>query len=251
MVADSSHGWTEPDGVIDARHVWPVAPVVVPVVVMASVNPIRVRRVQSAVLIPVKAFRSAKARLRGQVSDDDRARLARWMAERVLDATIDLPTFVACDDDEVAAWASGRGAQVLWGPGLGLNGAIDQGVATIGDLGFDHVTIAHGDLPLPTGIGAVDRAARQLGGGSGGIVLVPDRRHDGTNVQSRPCGVDLPATYGAASFSAHLAQALASGLPVAVRFDERLALDIDTIDDCRHPLVARLIGSVLTATVLA
>jgi 2-phospho-L-lactate guanylyltransferase len=173
------------------------------------------------------------------------------MAERVLDATIDLPTFVACDDDEVASWASARGAKVLWGPGLGLNGAIDQGVATIGDLGFDRVTIAHGDLPLPAGITAVDRAARLLGGGKGGVVLVPDRRRDGTNVQSRPSSADLPASYGAASFSAHLAQSLASGLPVAVRFDERLSLDIDTIDDCRHPLVASLLEPMLSTGALA
>ena len=167
------------------------------------------------------------------------------MAGRVLDATMDLPTFVACDNDEVASWASARGAKVLWGPGLGLNGAIDQGVVTIGGLGFDHVTIAHGDLPLPDGIAAGDRAARLLGDGSGGVVLVPDRRRDGTNVQSRPCSADLPASYGAASFSAHLAQSLASGLPVAVRFDERLSLDIDTVDDCRHPLVARLLEPML------
>jgi len=61
----------------------------------------------------------------------------------------------------------------------------------------------------------------------------------------------LPARYGAASFSAHLAQSLASGLPVAVRFDERLSIDIDTIADCRHPLVARLLESVLSAGALA
>lgn len=199
---------------------------------------------QSAVLIPVKAFHAAKARLRGHVPDADRARLARWMAERVLDATIDLPTFVACDNDEVATWASARGAKVLWGPGLGLNGAIDQGVATIRDLGFDRVTITHGDLPLPTGITAVARAGA-------GIVLVPDQRHDGTNVQSLPCAVHLPAQYGAGSFSAHLAQALTSGVSVTVRFDERLALDIDTIDDCRHPLVARLLQPILLADVMS
>ena len=35
---------------------------------------------------------------------------------------------VACDDDEVAAWAGTCGAEVLWTPGLGLNGAIEHSV---------------------------------------------------------------------------------------------------------------------------
>ena len=60
----------------------------------------------------------------------------------------ELPTFVACDDDEVAAWADEHGAEVLWSPGLGLNGAVDAGRATIAGKGFDHVVVAHSDLPL-------------------------------------------------------------------------------------------------------
>ena len=56
--------------------------------------------------------------------------------------------FVACDDERVAEWAEAHGAQVSWGPGLGLNGAIDHGVDTIAGKGIDHVVVAHGDLPL-------------------------------------------------------------------------------------------------------
>ncbi len=82
---------------------------------------------EPAVLIPVKAFHSAKARLSPTVTAADRATLARWMAGRVIDAVRPLPTFVACDDDAVAQWAESLGATVLWGPGLGLNGAVDAG----------------------------------------------------------------------------------------------------------------------------
>ena len=88
------------------------------------------QNVDAVVLIPIKAFHVAKARLSGWLSDDDRERLARFMAERVVRAAGPLPTFVACDDDTVAAWAESLGAEVLWGPGLGLNGAIDSGVDT-------------------------------------------------------------------------------------------------------------------------
>jgi 2-phospho-L-lactate guanylyltransferase len=186
--------------------------------------------VQTALLVPVKSFGAAKRRLAPYVGEDARQRLARWMADGVLAAAGPLTTFVACDDDGVAAWAEERGAVVLWGPGLGLNGAIDHGVTTIAGKGFDHVVIAHGDLPLPRSLPSVPR--------QGCIVLVPDRRRDGTNVLSRPCHLDLPADYGRGSFSRHLEAALATGAAVSVRADPHLAIDVDTIDDCRHPAVA-------------
>lgn len=190
-----------------------------------------------AVLIPVKAFAAAKARLAGRLPDADRERLARWMAGRVVEAARPLPTFVACDDDAVAAWAEAQGAEVLWSPGLGLNGAVDHGVDTIAGKGADRVVIAHGDLPLPDALGSI--AAMH------GIVLVPDRRSDGTNVLARPCGVRLPARYGPGSFRRHLELAMAAGVPVSVRSDPRLSIDLDTIEDCRHPLVAPLLLGLL------
>ena len=58
-----------------------------------------------AVLIPVKQFTAAKGRLTGVLADTDRAALARWMATRVVDVVAEVPTYVACDDDTVAAWA--------------------------------------------------------------------------------------------------------------------------------------------------
>jgi 2-phospho-L-lactate/phosphoenolpyruvate guanylyltransferase len=182
-----------------------------------------------AVLVPVKSFRAAKARLAGRVDAASRSNLARWMAGRVVAASHPLPVFVACDDDEVAEWADGVGASVLWSPGLGLNGAVDEGVATIAGKGFEHVVISHGDLPLATTLVDVARP--------GAVVLVPDRRRDGTNVLARPTDIVLPATYGAGSFRHHLGYALSAGVPVMVRVDARLSLDLDTVDDLRHPMV--------------
>ena len=131
------------------------------------------------------------------------------MAERVLAAAAPLPVFVACDDEAVAEWAEQHGADVLWGPGLGLNGAIDHGIDTMAGKGVDHVTVAHGDLPLPDCLPRVAIA--------GQIVIVPDRRGDGTNVLSRPTSISLPAEYGGGSFRRHLAAALRRGVPVTVR----------------------------------
>ncbi len=184
----------------------------------------------TAVLVPVKAFSAAKKRLAPILPDAQRESLARWMADGVLAASAPLPVFIACDNDEVAAWAESRGASVLWGPGLGLNGAIDHGIETVAGKGYDHVIVAHGDLPLPGALASVPRADT--------VVLVPDRRGDGTNVLSRPCRVHLPAEYGGGSFDRHLAAALRSGVAVSVRSDPRLSIDVDTIADCRHPEVA-------------
>lgn len=183
--------------------------------------------VETAVLMPVKAFSAAKGRLSVVLDRLARAELARWLAGRVVAAAGDLPTFIACDDDEVAAWADDHGVDVLWSPGLGLNGAVDAGRATIAGKGFDHVVIAHSDLPLATDLAplAVD----------GTIVIVPDRRRDGTNVIAMPVGIELPAAYGGGSFLRHVAAARATGCPIEVRPDPRLSLDIDTPTDLAHP----------------
>ena len=193
--------------------------------------------VEPAVLIPVKAFQAAKARLSPTVNAADRAALARWMAGRVIDAVRPLATFVACDDDAVAHWAESLGATVLWGPRLGLNGAVDAGVETISGKGFDDVIISHGDLPLPRSLPTLAR--------SGAVIIVPDRRRDGTNVIVRPCAITLPASYGRGSFRTHLDRALASGRRVTVRHDTELSLDLDTVADLTHPLIHPLVSGLL------
>lgn len=192
---------------------------------------------ETAALVPIKGFHAAKARLAPVLSEPDRERLARWLATRVVEAIRPTPTFVACDDDAVAEWAEGLGAGVLWGPGLGLNRAIDLGVDTVAGKGFDHVVIAHGDLPRPERLNSVPV--------SDTIVLVPDRRRDGTNVLARPTRVPMTADYGGGSFSRHLDAALASGAAVQVRSDPLLSIDIDTIDDCRHPIASSVLVAVL------
>lgn len=193
-------------------------------------------RDETAVLIPVKAFEEAKGRLRGHLSASAREQLARWTADRVLAAAAPHQVFVACDDDQVAEWATARGATVAWGPGLGLNGAIDAAALDVADAGFARVTIVHADLPEPRGLASIARGPA--------VVIVPDRHGDGTNVLSRPTDVAIPAQYGAGSFARHLAAALTTGAPVTVRHDPFLSLDIDTPADLAHPVVAKVLSEV-------
>ncbi|HEY4333724.1 MAG TPA: 2-phospho-L-lactate guanylyltransferase [Ilumatobacteraceae bacterium] len=187
----------------------------------------------AAVLIPVKDFRQAKARLAGVLPAADRIRLARWTADRVVAAAAPLPVFVACDDTDVAEWAEANGATVLWRPGMGLNAAVEDGIATLAAAGIEHVVVCHSDLPSPAPLANVVMF--------GGIVLVPDTRSDGTNVIAVPTHIGFQPSYGSQSFHRHLAHALTLGVPVRVQRDSRLALDIDTPDDLAHPLVAKVL----------
>lgn len=182
---------------------------------------------RAAVVIPVKAFAQAKVRLAPALSPAARAELARSMAEGVVAAAGDLPVLVVCDHVEVRAWAESVGATACWTPGLGLDGAVEAGVAAAAAAGFDRAVVAHADLPLATGLGHV--------AGTEGVLLVPDRRADGTNVIALPVASGFRFAYGPGSFERHRAEAERLGLPVVVVDDEVLAWDVDVPADLDLP----------------
>lgn len=176
-----------------------------------------------AVLIPVKAFGMAKARLAGVLAPEERAALARSMATNVVHAASPHPVAVVCDSDEVAVWAEDLGAMVLWRPGLGLNAAVEDGVVSLCHIGVERVVVAHGDLLHARRFDAVI--------GPDGIVFVPDRHRDGTNVISLPAACGFRFAYGAGSFARHLREAERLGMPHHVVHDPSLAWDVDLPTD--------------------
>jgi 2-phospho-L-lactate guanylyltransferase len=183
----------------------------------------------AAVVVPVKAFTSAKVRLAGALDPLERADLARRMGEVVLAAANPLPAVVVCDDDEVRAWAQRAGARVVWCPGRGLNGAVADGVAALRADGVAMAVVAHADLPLATRLDWVAEFP--------GVTLVPDRRLDGTNVLAVPTEAGFRFAYGAGSFARHRAEAQARGLPARIVRDDRLAWDVDLPADLAWPTV--------------
>ncbi len=178
-------------------------------------------------VVPVKAFTSAKVRLAGALDPFERAELARRMAEVVLAAAPPLPVIVVCDDDEVRAWAQGAGARVVWCPGRGLNGAVADGVAALRSDGVSMAVVAHADLPLARRLDWVAEFP--------GVTLVPDRRLDGTNVLAVPTEAGFRFSYGAGSFARHRAEARARGLSARIVRDDRLAWDVDLPADLAWP----------------
>ncbi|HUZ42773.1 MAG TPA: 2-phospho-L-lactate guanylyltransferase [Acidimicrobiales bacterium] len=178
---------------------------------------------EAAVLIPVKAFAEAKVRLAGVLGAEERSALARSLGAGVIAAAAGLPVWVVCDDREVAEWASGLGAGILWTPARGLNAAVTEGVQHLARFGTAVVIVAHADLPLVGDLSDIGRRDH--------IVLAPDRRQDGTNVIAIPADSGFRFSYGPGSFGRHLAEAARLGIPVAVLDRPDLAWDVDVPDD--------------------
>jgi 2-phospho-L-lactate guanylyltransferase len=176
-----------------------------------------------AVLVPVKRFEEAKARLAGTLPPHERVELARAMATTVVQAAAPLPVWVVCDDPAVSAWARDLGAGVLWRPGRGLNRAVTEGARALGEMDIDQVIVAHSDLPHAVSLEWVARFPM--------VTIVPDRRDEGTNVISLPTGLDFRFAYGPGSFRRHAAEARRHGLAVRVVREPNLGWDVDLPDD--------------------
>ncbi len=194
---------------------------------MGDVRLASVGRDEAAVLVPVKAFEAAKRRLAEVLDPAARRSLAVAMADTVLRAAAPLPTAVVCDDEEVRAWAEDRGAEAIWTPDLGLNGAVQAGIAHLARRGTARVIVAHADLPLATDLAWLADTP--------GATLVPDRHGDGTNALCIPADAGFVPAYGPASFRAHRAEAARLGLVTRLAPDRRLGWDVDVPADLVVP----------------
>jgi 2-phospho-L-lactate/phosphoenolpyruvate guanylyltransferase len=194
------------------------------------------------VIIPIKRFSEAKRRLAYVTSAAERHDLAQRMAERVLEASAPLPVFVVCDNDDVAAWASARGAEILHEEGVGLNPAVASAFVELRNRKFDRVIVAHSDLPLAHDLAWIANYE--------GITIVPDRNAQGTNVLSLPTDVTFAFSYGPGSFHRHFVSAVSIGKGVRVIPDHALGADIDMPTDLAtaHNALQRTINRTINRT---
>ena len=183
----------------------------------------------AVVVIPVKAFDRAKVRLSEVLDGPERAALARALADRVLVAAEPLGIAVVCDDDVVASWARDAGAAVVWTPGLDLNAAVTEAVDRLAAAGVRRAVVAHADLPFASGLAGFDSDDEDE------VLVVADRRRDGTNVLSVPTGRGFRFAYGPGSFDRHRAEADRCALTVRVVDAEHLAWDGDEPADLEVP----------------
>lgn len=165
----------------------------------------------------------AKGRLAETLTPPQRAQLAQDCAGTVVNAASPFPVYVACSDSDVAHWATTQGAEIIHCDTPGLDAAIATARAVLVTAGFDHVIVAHADLPLADTFTHIAR--------EGQVTMVTDRHRDGTNVLSFPLRSDFYTAYGPGSLDNHIHIAESAALPWAIISDASLELDLDTADD--------------------
>ncbi|MBM3671942.1 MAG: 2-phospho-L-lactate guanylyltransferase [Actinobacteria bacterium] len=180
------------------------------------------------VVIPIRSFIGAKARLADHLDEDARATALRLMADRVLDAAAPLTVIVVSSAPEVRAWAVERGVEVVDDAGS-LDAAAAGGVEHLRARGFTRAVVVHADLPHARSLAPL---AEDFGADV--VAMVPCHREDGTNVLSVPTTVDFTFAYGAGSFARHVAEAQQLGLNTVVIHDPELSIDVDVPDDLEH-----------------
>jgi 2-phospho-L-lactate guanylyltransferase len=180
------------------------------------------------VVVPIRSFIGAKARLAEHLDEDARAAAFRQMADRVIDAASPMPVVVVTSAPEVRTWAHARGAQVLDDPG-NLDGAATSGTEHLRVSGLVRAIVAHADLPRARSLAPLATDLERPT-----VVLVPCHREDGTNVLSVPTDLEFRFAYGPGSFQRHLAEVQRLGAEARVIRPADLTIDVDTPDDLHY-----------------
>jgi 2-phospho-L-lactate guanylyltransferase len=179
----------------------------------------------AGVVVPVRSFTGAKARLSSRLDPLGRAALAQRLADTVVRAAGPLPVVIVSSAPEVRDWATARSLPCIDDPGS-LDGASAAGRAWFDDRGLARIVIAHADLPFARTFAAV-----ATGGGVPTAVIVPCHRNDGTPVLAVPVGTPFEFRYGPGSFARHVAEARRCHLQVRVHRDVDLRFDVDVPED--------------------
>jgi len=201
-------------------------------------------------LIPAKGFLHAKQRLSPVLGVRERELLAEAMLRDVLGQVVAArgleATFVVTGDDRVSEIATGSGARVIREKEeRGETEAVRFALAEMKQRGIRAVLVLPADIPLvrTSDVGQLVESIRESDSASRLALLVPSHDHLGTNalLLSPPDVIQL--RFGYDSFSYHLRQVAAEGLPARVIENERIALDIDEPRDLKRFLLAGERGS--------
>ena len=183
-------------------------------------------------LVPVKGLDSGKTRLSPILNVHERAALIPAMVEDILNALAEfarMPVLVVTGDSRVAAMAESRGFHSLMETAcISETVAIEAATRKAGKLGAGGTMVIPGDIPLvqPEDFAAVLEAAPPQGS-----LLTPGWDGRGTNAALRRPHDLFPLRFGNDSFIPHRAAAEQTGLPCAILYNERIAIDVDSPED--------------------
>jgi 2-phospho-L-lactate/phosphoenolpyruvate guanylyltransferase len=188
-------------------------------------------------LIPVKGFRDAKQRLAPLLEAAERESLAQAMFRnvfrQVLKARGLTAVYVVTGDDTVAEIAGTLGAKVIREKvEKGETEAVDFARTELVRIGCEAVLIVPADLPLIRAAD-IEQVLSQVRSGAKApyALLVPSHDRMGTNaLLLAPPGI-INLRFGYDSFTYHMSQISAQGLPMRFLENERMALDIDEPKD--------------------
>ena len=188
-------------------------------------------------LIPVKGFRNAKQRLSPLLDAADRELFAEIMFRDVLKQVLKarglVETYVVTGDSKVAEIATSLGARLIREKAeKGETDAVDFARGELKQLGREAVLIIPGDMPLVRSAD-IEEVLAQVPEGAGFpfALLVPSHDRMGTNALLLAPPDIIKLRFGYDSFTYHMSQVSAQGLPLRFIENERLALDIDEPKD--------------------
>jgi 2-phospho-L-lactate guanylyltransferase len=185
-------------------------------------------------IVPVKPLRRGKSRLASLLTEDQRARLNRYLLQHTLNTLnevdeIEHTLVVSRDPAALALTRELGGRTVLENGAPQFNLALKRATAVAQMHGAHAVLILPADLPLVT---ADDiREVIRRGQNPPVVVIAPDRREDGTNALFvNPAGL-LNYAYGPGSNRRHAELAAAAGARVELVPSPSLGLDLDLPED--------------------
>jgi len=188
-------------------------------------------------LIPVKGFRNAKQRLSPLLDSVDRETLAQIMFRDVLRqvrrARGLVETVVVTGNNEVAAVATSMGARIIrQQEEKGETEAVNFARNELAASGCEAVLIIPGDMPLVRSED-IERLLAEVPDAAEPpfALLVPSHDRMGTNALLLAPPDVIKLRFGYDSFSYHMNQVSACGLPMRFIENERIALDIDEPKD--------------------
>lgn len=185
-------------------------------------------------IIPVKSLQNGKSRLSTYLSLNERKNLNNSLLVntiKVLSANKNIDLLIVVSQDlETLDIARIMGVNYVFESGSpDLNNALNQAILEAKKYNIDKVIIIPADIPLVTNK-EVDEIIN-LSGEPPEIVIVPDRRKEGTNVLLINPPDCIKLSYGENSFSKHIGLAKDNKTGCKIYESNCLGLDLDIEDD--------------------